>query len=136
MRFYDIIIFLVLVNVSVMIVSATNIFPNMQSIGNPINVSDIARQAQAFNAAPGGNELTSFFAFVYGALAVITTIINLFANALFGFPYFIYWAFNCGSAGCSLGYINLFADAVFWMVCILYGIALAQILSSRYIESR
>lgn len=138
MRFYDIAMFIILINVSILLVGETHIFPNFPTFNSPsaVNVSQVAGNVNNTVVGAMGTDTSSFFAFIFGVIAAINIFIGILSTTLFGVSGLVLWAFNCGTAcPANLSYINLFSSIIWWIVTIIYGIAIVQILAGRYVES-
>lgn len=135
MRFYDIAVFVICLNVAVTIVSSTNIFPGLAppQLFDVEAIASTAGTYGAINSSAAGSDTSGFFAFIFAPLKAIEMFVNLIYSVTFGLSSTVYWAFNCFNS-CPL-YVQGFATGINSFILILYAIAIIQILSGRYLES-
>jgi hypothetical protein len=136
MRFFDIAIFIICLNIAVTIVGSTAIFPDLHppQLFNVTTMGETAGNYGAINSSAAGADTSGFFAFIFAPLKAIELFVNLIFSVTAGTSVLVLWIFNCQTGTCP-GYISLFAGFVASLIYIIYAIAIIQILSGRFVES-
>jgi hypothetical protein len=137
MRFYEIAMFIVLLNVSIMMVNALNIFPSVpntitQDQGMINTLNSTARNYDP-NVPPSGVETGGFGALVWGTFNALNLVTGLLGQVAFGVSGTLYGLIGCSASSCGSGIVTV-VNLINLMIVAIYALAIGQLLAGRYME--